>query len=67
MNFRAGPVRVLSDGELFSILTNEVESTSIIAFTFFDEEQPWHLVNHIRSLKRQSGNLRTGYNRSRPQ
>lgn len=51
VDYNAEHVRALTDGELFYIITNGVEGTSMIPFNFFEEEQRWHLVNYIRSLQ----------------
>ncbi len=51
VDFRAEHVKELSDGELFYITTHGVEGTGMLAFTFFEEEDRWHLVNYMRTFQ----------------
>jgi hypothetical protein len=49
VDFRSEHVKALSDGELFYIITNGIEGSSMQAWGFFDEERRWHLVYYLRT------------------
>ncbi len=53
VDFQAEHIRELSDGELYSIITNAVEGTAMPKFNYLEEERRWQLVNFIRSLQEQ--------------
>ena len=50
-DYRADYVKELSDGELFYIITNGIEGSSMRGFVFFDEEVRWNLVNYVRTFQ----------------
>ena len=50
-DFRAEYVMELSDGELYYIITNGIDESSMQPMGFFDEEKRWHLVNYLRTFQ----------------
>lgn len=50
--FNAEHVRELKDGELYYIITHGVDDSPMLAWSFFDDEDIWHLVNYIRMLQK---------------
>ena len=50
--FNTEHVKELKDGELYYIITHGVEESPMLAWSFFDDEDIWHLVNYIRLLQK---------------
>lgn len=49
--FNAEHVKELKDGELYYIIKHGVEESPMLAWSFLDDEDIWHLVNYIRMLQ----------------